>query len=223
MHVAGRPSWRLTHELDGQWPHVVLYVRDALGLVPDNAPAIPPPLSGTIPDHSALLDRGERDRATHEWAGWWTQTLDSEQRMQCWSREPNRPKAFHEVVEEAGRTVAPSTAPALADTALQPVAQRLFDEGSRWINDVRLAAPRPRPDSPRGFDSNLTRETVAAVADELGVAVHLLDGTVSILNVEGLWWEVTDPGFAVCSLAASEDPAAAREALRAVFASSVRV
>ena len=41
IHVAGRPSWRLTHELDGEWPHVVLYVRDALGLAPGDAPAIP--------------------------------------------------------------------------------------------------------------------------------------------------------------------------------------
>ena len=141
MQVAGRPSWRLIHELDGQWPHVVLYVRDALGLVPKQGLAIPPPLSGPIPDHRALLDEGQRERAAGEWAVWWAQMLDSEQRVQCWSREANLPKAFHEVVEEAGRAVEPSTAPVLADTTLRPVALTLFEEGSRWINDVRLSAP----------------------------------------------------------------------------------
>ena len=185
-------------------------------------PRSPPPLSGSIPDRSALLDRGERERAAREWAAWWTRTLDAEQRVQCWSRESDRSEPFHDVVEEARRAVEPSTAPALTGAVLQPVAQRLFGEGGRRINDVRLTALRPGPDSHRGFDPGVIRETVATVADELGVAIHLLDGTVSILNVEGLWWEVTEPGFAVCSLAAGEDPAAAREALGAVFASSVR-
>src|SRR6202012_4308786 len=97
----------------------------------------------------------------------------------------------------------------------------LLNKGIRWINDVRLSAPRPGADTHRGFDSLVIRTTVAAVDDELGVAIHLLDGAVSVLNVEGPWWAVTAPGFGVCSLGASEDPATARAALSEVFASSV--
>ena len=42
-----------------------------------------------------------------------------------------------------------------------------------------------------------------------------------MLAVQGSWWTLPAPGLALCSAAVTQDPAAARVVLRAVFESQL--
>ncbi len=69
------------------------------------------------------------------------------------------------------------------------------------------------------FDWHLVRDTAEAVAAEAGVGV--IDGSVSLLLVEGTWWELAAPQLVLCSVAAVEDPQVARAILHRVFTSGL--
>jgi hypothetical protein len=57
------------------------------------------------------------------------------------------------------------------------------------------------------------------VAAELGVSIGAVQGYALVLIVEGTWWELASPGFALCSLEAAQDPETANAVLRQVFIS----
>jgi hypothetical protein len=81
--------------------------------------------------------------------------------------------------------------------------------------------PRPRRGADRSgsFDYYLVRSIAEQTAADFGVPIDAVDGTAHVLDVQGSWWHVAGPGSVLCSPAATTDPAAAAELLRAVFAS----
>lgn len=70
MRRAGSESWRFAHDID-QTLHVLLYVRDALGVDLEGAKGIPPRLASDVVDRSNLLDPGARHEAARDWPAWW--------------------------------------------------------------------------------------------------------------------------------------------------------
>ncbi|HEX3789289.1 MAG TPA: hypothetical protein VHW44_15605 [Pseudonocardiaceae bacterium] len=69
MHLAGKPSWRLSTNSPEQL-HIALYLRDRARLVIPPAPEVPPALTGTTPDHSAVVPAELRAEAAAQWLVW---------------------------------------------------------------------------------------------------------------------------------------------------------
>lgn len=72
------------------------------------------------------------------------------------------------------------------------------------------------------FDYHLIRDIAEQAAADFGVPIEAIDGSAHVLDVQGSWWHVAGPGCVLCSPAATTDPAAAAQLLRAVFASRLR-
>jgi hypothetical protein len=86
------------------------------------------------------------------------------------------------------------------------------------------AGPRT-PERLRGwelFPWEWVRDTAERVAAEHGVSPGAVRGSVTVLDVEGVWWRRVAPGQALCSAAATEDPLMATRVLREVFESGLR-
>lgn len=59
------------------------------------------------------------------------------------------------------------------------------------------------------------------VASRRSVELGAVRGHVVVLMVEGVWWERFMPGVALCSAAATQDPAVARTILQEAFESGL--
>ena len=129
------------------------------------------------------------------------------------------PRGAH---DEYGQTVDPATSPALApQSALPPAAQALFDEGCRWADAVRQPMLPPARGEAEMFAWSLTRDTAEAVAAHANVGVDAINGAASVLLVEDVWWALIATQFALCSVAAAQDPYVAEGILREVFSSGL--
>ena len=53
------------------------------------------------------------------------------------------------------------------------------------------------------------------------VGVGAVNGAVSVLLVEGIWWQLVAPQRALCSVVAAGDPKTAEAILREVFGSGL--
>jgi hypothetical protein len=124
--------------------------------------------------------------------------------------------------EGLGDMADPASSPVLSDAGgLRSAAVNLFSEACQWADGVlRPERPPARP-GPGRFDWHLTRDIAEQVAARAGVGVGAVSGAVSIVLVEGVWWERAAPQFAICSPAAADDRKIAESILRDVFASGV--
>jgi hypothetical protein len=59
------------------------------------------------------------------------------------------------------------------------------------------------------------------VAHDHDIDVGAIRGSAQVLLVGGRWWTLTQSGSVLCSAAAAEDEATARQILRFVFESTV--
>ncbi len=216
---AGSESWRFAEDL-GQIPHAMLFVRDALRLDTGSGTGIPPRLAGEIPDRSSLLDSAVRAEAARQWAAWWRGVIGAEPSAHLGPGTVD-PAGQRQVLENYRQIVDPTVrGTSLAGwSVLQPAAEALFTEGCRWADAARQPLLPPARMRPGMFDWHLVRDTAEAVAAEAGVGV--IDGSVSLLLVEGTWWELAAPQLVLCSVAAVEDPQVARAILHRVFTSGL--
>lgn len=221
MRRAASGSWRFAHGLE-QLPHALLYVRDALRLAAAPGLGVPPRLSEAPPDRSRLLDPAIRSAAAREWTTWWETLVQHESRRHFDSGDGDA-HAVHERFLEYHWVLNPETSPALAGTMLRPAALVLFAEGCDWGGRVTPELPDPRDLDSAGqpFAWALVRDTVEAVSAARGVDTADIDGAASVLLVEGDWWDLVAPGFALCSLAAATDPNVAGVLLHSVLESGL--
>jgi hypothetical protein len=216
---AGSSSWRFAHGVE-QWPHAVLYVRDALGLYVEPALGVSPVLIEKLPDRSALLESSARAEAARGRAKWWETVVKYESRSHFDPGDQDQAARYEQVLEY-GRAIDPVTSSVLSGTALQPAAQAVFDDACSWGGSVDPPNARDVTNQRKTFAWEVVRDTAEAVAAVHGVDVGVIDGAASILLVEGVWWDLVAPRFALCSLAAADDPNVAGEMLQSVFESGL--
>lgn len=221
MPRAGRSSWRFDSEAGGQFPHAVLYVRDALGLRVQLNEAVPPDLISRVPDRYDRLDPADQEAAARDWVRWWTTVIEYESQLRLFRGDDRTPQQFRALVESYHRQAHPETADSLAGSVLRPVAQSLFAEGCNWSSSFPSVHQAPHDPSAPGFDSKLVRDTVKQVAANNHVEASTLDGAATILSVQGLWWCVPAPRFALCSAEAAKDKKIAGEVLCATLESGL--
>ncbi len=172
------------------------------------------------PDQSGLLEPAARTDAAREWATWWTTLVECESRRHFDTGDQDI-SATDERFLEYHRAVHPDTSAALADTVLQAPAAALFDEGCDWAGTLTadIQGPQNLASRPQAFTWVVVRDTVEAVAVTCGVDVGALDGAASVLRVEGDWWDLVAPGFALCSSTAATNSNIVVAILRSVFES----
>jgi hypothetical protein len=214
VKMVGSASWQLT-EAEGDRAHVLLYIRDVAGLeVPAEVDA-PPRLIGLPPHGSADLDDDRRRRAGREWADWWEALLESERQEQTRTEDVDD-SSFWAWAENLGRVWDAPEFWSLADQpALREVTLRLYAEARRWVDDGPSSLPRLRGEG--HFPWTTVRDIAERVAEERGVSVEEVRGSVMVLDVEGVWWRRVAPGMALCSTAATEDLPTASTILRDAF------
>ena len=213
---AGGSSWRFAHGVE-QLPHAVLYVRDALRLSIESASGVPPTLCEQIGDRSELLDSLTRSVAAREWAAWWAVVVEFEARRHLSSGDLNH-LAIHERSAEYNRAINPATSPVLAGALLQPAAEALFGDACSWGGSVDVQDPAGGGQAPAW---EVVRDAAEAVAETRSVEPGSIGGAASILLVDGIWWDLAAPRFALCSRAAAEDSHTARVMLTSVFESGL--
>lgn len=217
MRRVGSSSWRFVHGVE-QLPHALLYVRDALRLQVESALGVPPLLREVPPDRSGLLDPSARTDAARDWATWWTTLLKFEAQRHFLGADELR-----EYVVDYDRAVDPKTATSLAGTTLEAAAVTLFGEALNWAGRLPADLPSPRDLTSReeAFAWLVVRDTAEAVAIAEGVDAGAIDGAATVLIVEGEWWDLVTPSFALCSLAAATNSDMAGAILRSVFESGL--
>jgi hypothetical protein len=221
MQYVESRSWRFAQSAGDQMPHAALFVRDALGLSLPTDAAVPPRLSGMVPDHRARLSVADRVKAEEQWVSWCKALLGIELRRQ---EEP--PHGDHRARSaalraERGQAGAPPDFAALADRpALRRAVVATFDEALRWINELHHGQEY-RPEE-RGFPYHLVRRVAEEVAFDRSVPAERVRGTALVLAVEGEWWHLSAPGVVVCSVAAAEDPRTGHLVLRRAFESALQ-
>ena len=218
MKVAGSPSWQLT-EAEGDRAHVLLYLRDVAGLVVPAETDAPPRLAGLPPHRPPLLEDGRRRQAGREWADWWHALLEVEGREPFGTGDDDD-SSFWAWATDLGRVWDAPDFESLADRrALREVTLALHPEARRWVDAGPSSPSRIRGEG--RFPWATVRDTAEGVATDRGVSQGEVRGRVMVLDVEGVWWRRVAPGTALCSTAATEDPATARTVLRDAFESGL--
>jgi hypothetical protein len=190
----------------GQW---LTWWRRLVAAKLDVAQARPPAGSNT----AAVIDwaraRAEREHAAFDPPEFASLASAPELRaaaaasFAAWTRGGSR--ATSDIVDEGGRDV--------GDGVPRPPLSRGAEQTGSGRR-LRLGADRSG-----SFDYYLIRSIAEQTAADFGVPIDAIDGDAHILDVQGSWWHVAGPGSVLCSPAATADPAAAAELLRAVFAS----
>ena len=224
MKRAGTTSWRFEESARDDLVHVALFVRDAVGMPAVTGPAVPPRLSGTVPDHRDLLSEEERQDAGRHWDSWWMALLDLEiQAARVPDADARTPdtdtlRALGARRERAG---SPPEFAALADRpALHRAVVEAWSEAHRWVSQRRLDL---RSEQREGcFSYRLIRQTAEDVASEYSVDPGAVRARAVLLDVEGSWWHLLAPGTVVCSIAATGEPETAQLVLRQAFESGLR-
>ncbi|HEV3362761.1 MAG TPA: hypothetical protein VG795_01250 [Acidimicrobiia bacterium] len=78
----------------------------------------------------------------------------------------------------------------------------------------------PKPERPV-FIWDWIRDVAKQVARDHRVGIGAVRGSAQVLVVTGRWWALLEPGAVLCSAAAAEDEATAREILRLTFESAL--
>lgn len=218
MRRLGSPSWSLSVS-DEPALDLALYVRDALRLDTSTDPLAPPPLINRPPDRSNLLDSTDFDvdGVVEEWAAWWRTALAFEARwrrrtpggdFESWVRERAEDRA--PTVGEPPDFAALSGSPALRQTVVA-----LHEESKRWS----ASSDRVEVEGRAPYD--LVRSTAEETISRHGVPPDQVNGIVFVVNVDGAWWRLAEPGVVVSSASDVRDHVTAESLLREVFESGL--
>jgi hypothetical protein len=217
MFRRGKSSWRFSTDANGLL-HAALFVRDALDLPVTSEPAIPPPLDGDIPELRDRISAGARIDAAAAWPAWWDTLVRFEVRQDHVAGDPVMIRQhLGELVELVD---APNWASLQDRPGLQTAARAAFEDGHRWA-DKALEPLRPPNQSRQTFQWNWIRDVAKQVAHDHDIDVGAIRGSAQVLLVGGRWWTLTQSGSVLCSAAAAEQEATARQILRFVFESTV--
>lgn len=218
MQRAGSESWSFTMDV-GQVTHAVLFVRDAIALSVTPASAMPPRLSGEVPDRRAVLERNARDEAALYWPSWWNVVLVNEARRNLSGPWDDVQRGVEDLAERTAELVDPPGWASLADRpGLQAAAKALYFDGCRWADAVREPL---LPPSGLLLDWELTRDIAQGVAADLDVNIGALRACAIVLEVEGRWWTLHSRGVVVCSVEAARSPGDCGNIIRRALTSSV--
>ncbi len=221
MQFVGSTSWRFAESARDEMPHVALFVRDALGLPVSPAPAVPPPLTGSVPDRRGLLSAEEREEAGRQWPGWWAALLGFEVRLQEEPPDPDHPASWAALWAQRDRIGSPPDSAALVDRpALRRAVVETSSEAHRWAG--RLPDVEHRGEQGGCFPYRLVRQVAEDVAFDRRVDVGAVRASAVVLEVEGSWWHLLAPGAVVCSRAVTAEPRTAHLVLRQAFESGLR-
>jgi hypothetical protein len=217
MQFAGSASWRF-EEGSSQSLHLALYVREIAALPVPPAGDIPPLLASPPPCDPPVVPAADRAAAAAQWAAWWRRIVAREARPRPRDGSGEDP-AGHEHLD-LDIFSPPEFASLDGSPALRALAVLVYADANRWHFGP---GPGQRPEPAEG--GRFPWELVSAVADEVaagqGVRAGDIQGTVQVLNVDGIWSRLTGPGSALCSAPLCADPARARELLRDIFISGI--
>ncbi len=221
MRRQGSASWQFSHDLD-QSLHLVLYVRDGLGLGVDGDPISPPRLAGPVVDHRHLLDGGPTKAVVSRWSSWWhaVVALQAPDRSGRPSEQTDR-RAWHEELTARPRPVFdPPTWSCLDDSPpLQNAVRAVWVEGFQQFTAARRQ--HIPPSSHDIFPWEQVRHGAERAAAKHGVSPDAINGRAEVLMVEGAWWRLVAPGATLCSVAAAQDADTIAAILDAVFSSNL--
>jgi hypothetical protein len=221
MRTQGSPSWQFGHDLD-QSLHLVLFVRDALGLEVDGDPISPPRLAGPVVDHRLLLDPGPTGAVVSQWSWWWQSVvgLQAPARPGPPSGSGDRRAWYDEFAAQRRTVLDPPTWSCLDDRpALQDAVRAVSGQGFSWFTAAR--GPHVTTTRTDVFPWEQVRLGAERAAAEHGVSLDAINGRAQVLMVEGSWWRLVAPGAALCSVAAAHDADTIAAILDAVFSSNL--
>lgn len=221
MRRQGSASWRFGHNLD-QSLHLVLYVRDGLGIGVDGDPINPPRLTGPVVDHRHLLDAGPTEAVVSQWSSWWHAVVALQapgRSAPPWEQADRR--AWQEDLTARHHLVFdPPTWSCLdGSPQLQDAVRAVWVEGFQQFTSARR--PYIPPSSHDIFPWEQVRHGAERAAAEHGVSPEAINGCAEVLIVEGAWWRLVAPGAALCSVAAAQDAETIAAILDAVFSSNL--
>ena len=221
MRRQGSASWRFGHNID-QSLHLVLYVRDGLGIDVDGDPINPPRLVGPVVDHRHLLDDGPTEAVVSQWSSWWHAVVA----LQAPDRSGDRPqqtdrRAWHDELTARRRPVLdPPTWSCLDECPpLQDAVRAVWVEGFHQFTAARM--PYIPPSRQGIFPGQQVRHGAERAAAKHHVSPDAINGHAEVLLVEGAWWRLVAPGAALCSVAAAQDTDTIASILDAVFSSNL--
>jgi hypothetical protein len=199
-----------------QEPHVVLFVRDALGLGGRvDVPNDPPRLAGHVPDLSSLVSSDERQRVVRGYRSSWQlalaigvpgQEVSSELVSGAVTPDPVRDQVtrFH-------------------DSFRPP--KELRRQAAAWFDEHGQGHefPFPARESRAAWETEwmMTRDAAQAAAGQLGVDPGELCANALLLVVDGVWWATPGPGRLLFSAAVRDDAELLSRLLRETFLSSI--
>ena len=206
MREVGSPSWRFAGDID-QSLHVVLYLRDALGLEVEDDPIVPPRLAGEVPDRSELLDSAAIRAAAAQWPAWWRAVVALQAPAQLGPPSGQADQRVWRGDLAARRRLVfdpPEWSSLAYSQALQGAARDLWMEACEWFELVRK--PHLPPAGHEVFAWQQVCDGAERAAIKHDVTPGLVNGCAQVLMVEGSWWQLVAPGAALCSVAAASDP-----------------
>jgi hypothetical protein len=205
-------------EDEAQFLRLALFVRDAVGLAVERADDIPPHLAGELPRQPGVLTEAERGPAAGQWVTWWRRLLAQAVREAVRGNVPDGdqdPLAWVQAVyADREEVFDPPRFESLADLPqLQPVAAAVYAHADGWWSTREQAVPQEGG----AFAWRLVRDAAEDAAVELGIPIGDVTAAAYVLDVEGSWSYLAEPGCALCSVAVAVDPPAARRLLHDVF------
>lgn len=217
MREVGNPSWRFAHDID-QSLHVLLYLREALGLEIEDDPIVPPRLAGEVPDHSELLDPVATRSASGRWPSWWRAVVALQVPAQLGSpsQQADPGTGRRPFAARLGLVFDPPEWASLDDNhGLQKAARGLWVESCKWFGTARV--PYLPPACREVFAWEQVRDGAERAAADHDVKPGAINGCAQVLIVEGSWWQLVAPGAVLCSIGAARDPDTIATILTDVF------
>jgi hypothetical protein len=207
----GRQSWRFDESL-ASFPHVALFVRDALRLTVHDRPTVPPALAGDIPDLTELIAPGVRADAGEAWTDWWEALIGNvaQQGAQDSASDAGIPRSPDQFPD-------PPAWPSLdARPALQQAVSATADQGFMFADRLRRTLLLRGP-VPIFFPAKKVGQAAETAAARAGISPGSLAAQAVVLDVRGLWWTLARQGTLLCSVEVTESPELSAEALTAAF------
>ena len=196
----------------------MLFVRDCAGLQVPPDPTVPPPLIDVVQREPAEVS----GHAGTQWLTWWRDALGLEIARH---RQHEAPIVGREGARARLRELRALCDPplfnALADRPeLQAAAQDCIEGFRHWASPTRSRLTTGRPGEL--LEWALIRQVAEDVAFDRGVSLDKVQAKITVLPVEGTWWQRIAPGVVFCSTAAALDRNVAHALLRDAFDSQVR-
>jgi hypothetical protein len=203
-------SWRLSTTHANPTLHAALFVRDAFHLKPEDEAAIPPRLSGDVPNLSSLALSVDAVDASHEWATWWEKVIRYEGSVArgAYADDVRDGNLRAMSVARADVFDPPYFSSMDKSPALQSLARTSHREALRWSKFHSTPVEVPEP---------VVNSVVWEMCSFLHVNPARLDASIIVLDVEGVWSYLPEPGLLLLSQGALRKESVLEDRLREAF------